>query len=202
MQQITVAIPGTSIPSEGYHGLLAIAQFAPAQGEYLTQIDFELAIDFAGMMGFENLNPSLSTFFKLELTWLLEVDLPAGEEREGPLLDMSATRGVVGLAGPFDGAVDFAGPSGRTYAVAANGVAAFATTADASDLAAFTGNGVVELPIAGWFEGFAQAQTDHESDFWDVGFAGELTVTYTYVPEPAGLALLLIGPLLLWRFRR
>ena len=70
------------------------------------------------------------------------------------------------------------------------------------DLSAFVGPGQLDFDITGdgWFK-FEGVTTCHlDVTVFDV--SGTATITYTYIPEPASLSLLVIGGLLLNRRRR
>jgi len=187
----TATISTTDIPAEGLLGSVPIQQFDPAGGRVLQDIDLQLVTDFAGVMCFENTDPDSATTFELSLAWSIELRRPD----ESLLIDLDALRSVRGLVDAFDGVVDFGGFSGATFYTSVGDVTGLFASPTAADIALFTGSGVLELPIVATYEGGAAAgsSTSFETDFRDVTFAGELTVTYTYVPEPACWALLALG---------
>jgi len=203
---VTTEIPATAIPGAGYSDFLEIEQFTPLPGEILTQVDFDLLLDFSGTMGFENTDPNVATFYQLKLTWSLDLHLPEDlqDPNEPPLIGVLASRVVQGLVDPYDGEIDFDGPSGRTFDVVAEDEAGSGgPLVDAEDLAAFTGTGSVALPLTAIYLEEAKAANTilFESLFENVRFEGELSVTYTYIPEPMLAGFVLLVGLALRRIR-
>lgn len=198
IETVTVDIPTTEIPGGGYEGYIDVTQFASGPERVLESVEIELNADFAGTMGIENTDAGLSSIYELELAW--SVDLKRADD--STLLALSDSRITQGLLDPFDGVIDYAGLSGALFAVGARGVHDLALTRESSDLALFTGPGTLSLPIAADYAPEAWAASgSFQSDFGDVTFDGELTITYTYVPEPASIALLVMLGLALRRMR-
>jgi hypothetical protein len=205
---VTAEIPATTIPADGFGGSVEIDQFEPSADRILTQVDFDLLINFSGTMGFENTDPNVATFFQLELTWSLDLYEPNALKapNDPPLISLAANRLIQGLVDPFDGELDFDGFSGRTFDVVVDDVAGSAMPGltDPNHLLPFEGTGTVALPLVASFVGVAKAAntTSFESLFENVGFEGELSVTYTYViPEPTLAGVVLLAGIALRRRR-
>ena len=202
-EEVSIIIPNTEIPPGGDTVFLEVDQFDPSGGRILQRIDFDLVIDFSGTMGFENLDPDRATTFELALFWGLELWDPDPNEPE-LLIELDALRVVRGLVDPFDGEIDFGGFSGVTFDVMVTDVGGLGEITDPKDFPPFEGTGTVLLPVTVGFEGTAEAgNTDlFIAEFWDVAFEGELTVTYTYIPEPVMTGWLLLAGFALLRRRR
>lgn len=185
----TVPVPPAAIDAGGSIFDLPVPQFDPAGGRTLLQVDLVLTLDLSGQMGFENLDESLTVIYSLTLDWDIRLTRPDSSL----LTQITASRTRTGLVNPFDGSDDFAGTSGVTLNVEAPGESAAFSTTDAADLSLFTGSGTVILPLEAAFEGSASSVPAVEFDSqFAAALEGQLEVTYTWIPEPSALCLLVV----------
>jgi hypothetical protein len=174
---------------------LVIPQFNPSLGQ-LESIDFDLAATVTGDARFENLNPTPRSV-TANLRAMLEMSRPDDTVIQVALPE---TR-IEQVVGGFDGMLDFMGTSGRTYSgLTATVVEERSSPNPVSDLSLFTGNGFVTLPVRATGQSSIMGGGNLAFSFSTHGEAA-LTITYTYtaVPEPGTLALLLMPALLLGR---
>ncbi len=181
-----------AMSTTNWSGQLEIPLFDPSLGT-LTGIHFFLEGNVLGNVQFESLDAeptTVETYLQAEITLsrpdlsTIVVTTPVADNSD----DVDA----------FDGVIDFAGPSGRSYF----GLAAYASTGvdsppPASDLALFTGVGSIFLPIAAAGTSSATGAGNLITIF-NTQAEATATVTYTYretppVPEPTSLALLFLG---------
>ncbi len=196
-------VPVLSIPGDEDGGEVAqaaaveVEQFDPGMG-ILKEIRFDLQVDFAGTVGYEN-KGALTSFVTTTVTWGFSLLDPL-DPNSGELLHVDAERVFVNLAEGFDGNIDFGGFSGRTYGPAQGAVGSGIDSRTLDDpnqalFKAFVGTGSVSLDAAADYSLEASGLPPVEvmklaEDMQVTG--GSLTVTYDYiVPEPAALALAL-----------
>jgi collagen type I/II/III/V/XI/XXIV/XXVII alpha len=169
-QTITVAEAPTGWSTE-----LSAAQFDPALGT-LDSVNITLTGDETASVAAANLGATAATLGFSETPTLTLVT-------PDPTTYVSATPSVTGgmsLAG-YDGSEDFAGTSGRTD----QGLTATApTTAELtspSDLAAFTGDGSITLPLYAFSASSLSGPADLLTQLADQAGA-TVSISYTYTP--------------------
>jgi hypothetical protein len=123
-----------------------VGQFDPAQGT-LSDISFGLTGTLQGAIGVESLDALPSTV-NAGISSTINLSAPGG----GPLLSVTPTVSATATLAPFDGTIDFAGASGRTFSgLSATQSAQTTYTAGATGLqistAPFVGTGAVALPV-------------------------------------------------------
>ncbi|MCA9728169.1 MAG: choice-of-anchor E domain-containing protein, partial [Candidatus Eisenbacteria bacterium] len=135
--QYTDVLPLTTT---NWADVASVPKFDPGLG-VLTSVTLELAGHVEGSAAFESLDAQAAT---------VTMNLAAEIEIQRP--DLSTLVTVLPLAttvdnvDAFDGVIDFAGASGRSYDdLAGDDTDAFYTTAP-GDLALFTGQGMIDLP--------------------------------------------------------
>jgi len=175
-----VHVDTVPIAPTNWNNVMEIPKFDPSLGT-LTGIEFELLGMIRGDIRFESLDALPATIH----VWLqaqiklsrpdmseLVVALPVEEDEE----EVSA----------YDGVLDFGGTSGRTYLdVPAEATVSMISPPPESDLALFTGEGVIALPIRAEGRSRATGAGNLVARFATRASA-ELTVTYTYTPVPPG----------------
>lgn len=176
-----------------WNDFLFIQQFNPGLGT-LTGIDFTLTGGVLGDVLFEGLG-SLPSTVVTGLQASITVSRPDLSVIASSAPVVNHTTNITA----FDGVVDFAGGSGRTFlGEGATVTDFFSAPPPASDLALFTGLGVLALPVSAFATSFASGGGNIQSEFHTDASAA-LEVVYTYnntpppVPEPSTLALLLLG---------
>ncbi len=113
-------------------------------------------------------------------------------------------RGTAYLADPFDGEMDFMGPSGTRFDLSGDAFES-TTLTDPEDLAPFIGPGLRALTVMG--ESVAKSSAagggNLAVEFQTLAGAA-FSVTYTYIPSPGALGLLALGagPVVAVRRRR
>jgi len=173
---------------------VSIQKFDPSLG-ILLDVEFTLAENFVGSMCFENMDENNPSPFTLRLSWLVALQRPDSSD----LVTIDSLREESGVVAPFDGLLDFGGPSGVTFDI---DEAETATgSAMPGDLALFTGVGTIELPVVATAESFVSGGSPAAS-YFSAAAAADVTVTYVYIPEPASLSMLAFGGLALRRRRR
>lgn len=162
---------------------ITVPKFNPALGT-LNTIVFSMTGFVGGTAKVENTSPSSGADTKLTLASGLTLTRPGG----GPAL-VVATPIVINTfsAAPFDGVVDFAGPSGVTILGLLGSKFNRFNYDSAADKALFTGAGTIDLPLSA--VGASRATGGGSTiSLFDTEARGEVTVTYRYssaaVPEP------------------
>ena len=116
-------------------------------------------------------------------TATLTLDLPVGASTETTAASASDSMSLAA----FDGSADFAGASGHSDIVTAQTTGQTSVLTDPAELAAFTGQRVLVLPIAGT----GAATIDGPGNLMAgllTKAGGTATVTYTYLPVAPGTA--------------
>jgi hypothetical protein len=184
--------------------ILSVPQFDSSLGTLLdVTIDFDISA--FGTIGFENttanpVNRTIYTYFYFQN--------PVVDSTRGTL-ELSFNSSVIAdlawdvrqsyamsLTG-FDGAIDFAGGSGffTTYLNQADG----GLLCYDSNLSAFIGSSTVDFQLVGEaFSALAGMPGNGVSQVRTLG-AGNVTITYNYIPEPMTICLLGFGALSLLR---
>jgi len=168
-----------------------LPQFDDMGGTRILQsVDITLEASVAGLGQTENLETwehhitlSLEAFFSLDF-----LDEPL-------ITPMSVDDEVVFVAQPFDGTVDFDGPSGGMFDLDAALQAAISQSAP-SDLAPWIGGGMVDL--VGRTQVFSTATGPGNVTFNFESFAtAQVSVVYTYIPTPGAWSMIALSALLM-----
>ncbi len=188
-----------SVPVTGsdWTEMLSLPRFDPSLGD-LESVTLSVEGSFAGSFDFENMSNGLFQVFDQSRKWNVRVLWEETRATELLSIQDEWTRDVLELA-PFDGTIDFAGPSGNSDSF----------TGSASDsvsllnLTDFIGGGSVSFTI------------DHDAPFSFNTVGGSyvfgafstagvtLTITYDYIiPAPGSFAALVFGGLAAARRRR
>lgn len=156
---------------------LDIPRFDSALGT-LTGVTVEVRDSLVHKVEFENKSPSSTSRFRDSVYVTVDVQRPAATSLVSAVAKLYATS----LVGVYDGTVDYAGTSGVTLDGLTDCASGSATTADAADLALFTGSGSITLPCRAdaWFlfsynGGNANYRLTTQA-------RAEVVVTYTYTP--------------------
>jgi hypothetical protein len=170
----------------GWTNLVAAQQFDPSLGT-LEQVNFTLSSDIQASVAAENLDPTAASIATTQ-TATVTLDLAGSSQT----LSTDASVASYTTLAAYNGSTDFAGPSGfidqgltaGPFDYASPGdFASTATSTTSDDLAAYTGQGTVDLPIV-------------SSSTATIGGPGNLlaqllaqsgatvTVSYTYQPVP------------------
>lgn len=172
----TIAVQNTN-----WAQTLTIPQFDPALGT-LQSVEVTFTGTVAGTSQVENLDPNGPTTATLVLTATVSVDAdPGGGTINIPTTPTSSNTANLG---PFDGAVDFAGPSGATFAALNASETAAQTVVDPGVLAAYTGVGNVSLDASATANSSATGGGNVAALF-DTDAGASVTVKYTFQPPPA-----------------
>ncbi|MCA9244584.1 MAG: choice-of-anchor E domain-containing protein [Phycisphaerales bacterium] len=178
----------TSMPEEPNEVEVSVSvpKFNPTTG-VLQSVTISAELKFDGFKGLENLDPNLSTGFRLNLLWNFDLRRPDLSS----LLHIDAEDITGGRLNPFDGAVDFGGGSGisRHPATFESGMTKLVSP---TDLALFTGVGDIELLATGGYVGTVlvfSIPVEETMSRFEGAFEANISVTYDFVPEPSAVAL-------------
>lgn len=151
----------------------------------LLGIEFILTGVLDGNLGIENMDGDAAAQFTVTLSNVLTLS------RAGTLITTATPESTTtSTLDAYDDVEDFGGASGETFAVSGSDTGS-ASTELQNDLDAFTGNGSIVL----------QVEASDDTILWDVTsgktystidmplVGAELTVRYTYIPEPSAGAL-------------
>lgn len=157
--------------------VLPIARFAAIRGT-LTMVTCVLSGTVQGdaLVESKDLSPATIT---ANLKAVLELSRP-----DTTLLAQVAPQAIKTVSvSAYDGVLDYAGTSGRTYpGLKATDVSTFALTSIA-DLALFTGTGAVDLPLTATAASIATGPGNVASQF-SADTSALLSCTYDYIPAP------------------
>jgi hypothetical protein len=137
VQQQTVGDTAT-----GWSQALPFSQFDPALGT-LQAIDVGLTADLTGGVSVESLEAAPATI-SVSQTGNVSVASPTGASLVSAPPEASASAGF----GAYDGATDYAGASGATFALSNAATADLSLPAGTIDLGPFLGTRTVALPVA------------------------------------------------------
>lgn len=173
----------------------SLQKFDPAQGA-LQKVTLELFADLAGSAKAENKSPTAST---ITLNLQATLSLANPDSPSTMLVQTTPLVSSVFQASGFDGAVDYAGSSGRAFlqlSASSSSQAIFTAVNHPATLGLFTGTGDVLLPFAAVGESAVVASGNYRGGFTTLA-GGHARVTYDYlptaVPEPETWALMLAG---------
>ena len=159
----------------GWNDSAAISQFDPALGT-LQSVNITVSADLVGSIAAENLGSSAASVSTTDAV-TLTLDLPGSTPTfaYGPSISDSMSLGA------FDGSVDYAGTSGRIDQLSVQPVSSSTTLNIAADLAPFTGQGVVVLPVSATSSATIDGPGNLAAGLLtDAG--GTVSVSYTYLP--------------------
>jgi PEP-CTERM motif len=186
---------------------VSIPLFDPSQGT-LTSILFTLGGGIQGSIALENLDSS-----PIAVTGTLQAIITLERPDNSDLAVVLPTASTSTVLDPFDGAIDFNGPSGESLTGLASTASTTATSPPpASDLTMFTGVGVVVLPVTAEGNSVATGSGNLATVFLTSASAN-VDVTYTFtpagpvaVPEPSTLVSAAVAGVMglgvAWRRRR
>ncbi|MEM7515811.1 MAG: choice-of-anchor E domain-containing protein [Planctomycetota bacterium] len=142
---VQASAPSQALP---WGGTIDVPRFDPSLGNLLA-IEFELTGNFDGAAQIENLGPS-TVFVDTNLSASMFLQRPGGG---GLIVQVNRNFSQNDTLPPFDGTVDFVGPSGRTYAGGSQrNTQIVVSPPPPGDLALFTGisgaPGLIQLPIS------------------------------------------------------
>jgi hypothetical protein len=165
----------------GWTNFVAAQQFDPSLGA-LEQVNFTLSSDIQASVAAENLDPTAASIATTQ-TATVTLD-PVGSSQT---LSTDASVATHTTLAAYDGSMDFAGPSGfidqGLTAGPSNEYTSTATSSTSDDLAAYTGQGTVDLPIVS----SSTATLDGPGNLLAQLLAqsgATVTVSYTYQPVP------------------
>ena len=183
-----------SIPlsSTNWSDSITVPQFDPSLGD-LVSVTFELTGTVEGDTGFESRDAEESTV-TLDLIAILTLKRPDNSN----LLVAIPTASETETVSAYDGTLDFAGSSGRTYDNLTDTQTETATTFNPADLTLFMGTGNITLPVTA--KGASSATgSGNLVLFFSTNASADVEVTYSYIPEPATLVFLGLGSLFFLR---
>lgn len=192
VQQFFASAPLTPTNS---NRIISVPQFDSAAGS-LEAVELSLWGHVEGSARFESLNASNRT---VTMNLAARIDL---KNFDGTLISSvlpitSVTDTVTG----YDGVLDFAGTSGRTFSnLTANTSAPLQSFTDAATLNLFTGSGLMNFPVTGTGASTASGPGNIVYQFSTATSAWvQVTYRYAVVPEPISASLLCLSGLLLRR---
>ena len=165
----------------GWNDSAAVNQFDPALGT-LQSVNITISDDLLGSFAAENLGNSATSVGTTDAA-ALTLDLPGSTPTFATTVSASDSMSL----GAFDGSVDYAGTSGHIDPLAAQSDGSGTTLSSAADLAPFTGDGVVVLPVGATSSATIDGPGNMAAGLLtDAG--GTVSVSYTYIPAFPGAA--------------
>jgi hypothetical protein len=161
---------------------LTIPQFDPALGT-LDSVSIRFETNIEGSIGVENTSPN-SQLLSATLQATIRLFAP---DQVTELLTSSPSNQIPDIAlAPFDGTVDFAGPSGFTSPQLTDAEVGNLSVPPRGTLtlAQFIGNGTVTFPAAAQGSSFFTGNTGNEASLFELRAAARLIVTYNFTGEP------------------
>lgn len=144
----------------------------------LTEVDVVTSGSFNSEFYAENLGASSSTL-QGTTSGNLSVQVPSGSI---PVVIPSVTRTFD--AQPFDGALDYAGTSGKDFTPVTSSSAPQTTVLTSpADLAAFTGNFRMPISVSGHATGTATSENGQLSSGFHSQTSATITVIYHFIPD-------------------
>jgi len=179
-----------------WSGSISVPKFDSSLGT-LNSVTCKLSGQVEGSAKFESLDSDPATV-TMNLSAIMRLNRPDSTTLviTIPIADTSDN------VDEFDGTVDYAGGSGRTFSGLSASLTESATYSSAADLALFTGVGSITLPVMADGASTGSGAGNLVLQFATSASAG-VEVIYNYtVPEPGTLALLSLGTLGMIRRRR
>ena len=154
---------------------VTIPQFDSSNGT-LTKITFSLASEIDGTLKIESVDASPAT-----VTSSLAAELKLKRPDDSTLLTHSPSEQKIDNFTAYDGTLDYDGDSGETHAIATSSTGTSELDPpDATDIALFSGNSTITLPVTSEgissFQGAGNLQS--ESTLYATA---DVTVTYEYI---------------------
>lgn len=156
---------------------LPALQFDSSLGT-LEAVAIEITGDLNSGIAVENLGSTTATY-SIDQEGSITLELPGATEEITPAL--AADTG--GSLAAFDGTVDFAGTSGVSASGLISADSLTDTLDDTADLAAFTGNGTIDLPLLS--SGTADVEVSGNS-LLQLGGSTGATIELSYIYLPTG----------------
>lgn len=202
----TIIETGTLLPITGNFPavqVVSIPQFDPANGTLLFAV-VRITANYDARIQAENLGQSAAIISAMA-TQTIQVTPPAFVAPL-PLNDMQIIPLQSNPVGPYDGTLDFLGSSSTSFTytpVNPREILLADVTRDPMDagFANFIGLGEYDFSINGLGDFTVSSNTGAVSAKANLAIGATIEVEYTYVPEPATLALLLPGLAIIRRRR-
>lgn len=192
VQQFFAAAPLSPTNS---NRVISVPQFDPAVGS-LEAVELSLWGHVEGSARFESLNGSNRT---VTMNLAARIDLTSFD---GTLISsVLPITSITDTVSGYDGVLDFAGASGRTFSnLTAGASAPLQSFTDAATLNLFTGSGQMNFPVTGTGASTASGPGNIVYQFSTATSAWvQVTYHYAVVPEPFTAGLLCLSGLLLRR---
>ena len=153
---------------------VTMPKFDPNWGT-LESIEFSLVGYVEGNAGFENLEMGPTTTVTMNFSATIELQRPD----ESPLVVAAPVVSTVDEVAAYDGAMDFAGTSGRIYSGLSADKTEYVTIANSGELTLFTGSETITLPVVARGSSSTTGSGNIITQFTTSALA-TVTVTYIY----------------------